>query len=120
MSLSSENVHPGGRSDGRAAREMCLFAEAVQLDEFKKSPAGQVTTHLTESEVWLHADDGDYVPAAAVGQSSGAEEGKDVSKDAGNRASARETEGLPAAERTSRREEPNLLRRIFIARREWR
>lgn len=85
MSLSSENVHPGGRSDGRAAREMCLFAEAVQLDEFKKSPAGQVT----ESEVWPHADDGDYVPAAAVGQSSGAEEGKDVSKDAGNR-----TEGL--------------------------
>lgn len=94
MSLSSENVHPGGRSNGRAAREMCLFAEAVQLDEFKKSPARQVTTHLTESEVWLHADDGDYVPAAAIGQSSGAEEGKAVSKDAGNRASARETEGL--------------------------
>lgn len=115
MSLSSENVHPGGRSDGRAAREMCLFAEVVQLDEFKKSLPGQVTTHLMEREVRLHADDGDCVPAAASGQRSGAEKGKDVSNDAGNRASARETEGLlAAADRTSRREEPNLLSRIFI------
>lgn len=84
--VGAGSVHPGGRSDGRAAREMCLFA--VQLDEFKKSPAGQVTTHLTESEDWLHAGDADYVPAAAEGQSSGAEEGKAASEDAGNQASA--------------------------------